>query len=250
MDIKENYIFKYTSFETGKKIINSQSLKFNNPDFFNDPFDCDIDLLEFDFSERSPEIDEDLRKVKQSIIDEAKDLSNRFDDIPQSEFERIYKNNQINKIKRSSICCFSKNHSKTTMWTHYAEDHKGVCLVFDLSHPVPFIDYEANRFTQGPVDYENYYPINYMKSKTEGIKRLFLTKSNDWNYEEEYRYILFDRKDFIKFYKNFLKGVIFGLKVTDNQINDFKKLCLENGLVNLSFSKFKKDRLKLELQNV
>lgn len=250
MDIKENYIFKYTSFDTGKLIIDSQTLKFNNPDFFNDPFDCDIDLLDFNFAERSPEIDNDLKKVKESIINESENLASEFERIPQKEFERIYKNGQINKINRSSICCFSKNYSKTTMWTHYAKNHEGVCLVFDLSHLDPFIDYEASRFTQGPVDYDNYYPVNYMKSKIEGIRKLFLTKSNDWKYEEEYRYILFDSLDFIKFHKDFLKGVIFGLRVTNEQINDYKRFCLENGLNHLSFAKFKKDSLNLKLQNI
>ena len=63
MDL-DRKIYKYCSYDVGELIVSGQVLKFSNPSSFNDPFDCDINLLEFNFDDCSQEILDDLEKLE------------------------------------------------------------------------------------------------------------------------------------------------------------------------------------------
>ena len=242
-------IYKYCSYDVGELIVSGLILKFSNPSSFNDPFDCDINLLNFDFRECNQEIIDDLEKIKKDVSKTfGKDMSIEIDSITKTKLEEIYRNSQINKIQTSSICCFSRIFNNTAMWSHYADNHKGICLVFDPYIQNPFTEFNSDRFTEGTVEYENYTPINYLKSKRNGIKQLFLTKSNDWKHEEEFRYIIFEDSGFFSFKKEFLKGIIFGLRVKDEDINRLMNICDKKGYTNLLFGKFTKNKLQLDLK--
>jgi hypothetical protein len=82
----QKIFYKYVDFKTGlNKIIKEQTLKFSNPEEFNDPFDCHECLLNIDLSLESikKEIDELLR------------------DHPREMSERI-KNEQLKKLENKS----------------------------------------------------------------------------------------------------------------------------------------------------
>ena len=50
--LNTDIVYKYVDFDTGlKKIIKENSLKFTNPADFNDPFDCNENLLKHDNNE-------------------------------------------------------------------------------------------------------------------------------------------------------------------------------------------------------
>ncbi len=242
-------IFKFTSLEIGESIVVGKLLKFNNPESFNDPFDCDIDLLEFNFNERSSEISDDLEKVKiileKKYGEKTESLINKISD---SEIIEFYKQSQLNKISKSSICCFSKTFKNTVMWSHYGDNHKGICLNFDLSIPEPFVDYPSERFSRGSVDYNHYSSVNYLKSKERGIKKLFYTKSKDWEYEKEFRFHILEEHGLFRFHHNFLKGIIFGIRVTEEEIERFKKVCAKHGFSNIYFKKLIKDKLNIKIE--
>ncbi|HHX70078.1 MAG TPA: DUF2971 domain-containing protein [Gallicola sp.] len=238
----DDKIYKYCSYDNGLLIVLGQLLKFRNPSFFNDPFDCDINLLEFDFDDCSQDILDDLELIRNSF---QTDMSNEINSIPKNKLEEIYRKSQIDKIEKSSICCFSTNLDNTTMWSHYADNHKGICLIFDPFINEPFLDVNSENVISGTVDYDNYTQINYLKSKREGIKKLFLTKSNHWKQEDEFRYIILRNYDYIQFKREFLKGVVFGSRVQEDDLSRFISICINNGHNNLDFGRFQKDKLVL-----
>ena len=86
------------------------------------------------------------------------------------------------------------------------------------------------------------------KSKEEGIKKLFLTKSSDWKHEEEFRYIVHKNDGLFKFKKSFFKGVIFGLRVKEEDMHQFINICDNQGYDELFFGKFTKNKLQLQLK--
>lgn len=251
MENTDTDIFKFTSLEIGELIIAGKLLKFNNPDFFNDPFDCDINLLDFDFNERSNEISEELEKVKSILEKEfGAKTENLINKISDDEINEIYRGSQLEKISKSAICCFSTNFKNTVMWSHYGDNHRGICLNFDLSIPEPFVDYPSMRFSKGEVDYDNYSTINYLKSKEEGIRKLFFTKSEDWKYEREYRFHILEEHGLFRFNQRFLKGVIFGIRVEKKGIERFKKECLKHGFSNIYFKRMTKEKLNKGIEQV
>lgn len=85
---------------------------------------------------------------------------------------------------RYGMLCFSRDWHNPVQWSHYAEQHKGLCLAFD-------------------VDEGYAKPINYVSSRLsltkeqvlsekgeltdELILPMLLTKYKDWAYEDEVR---------------------------------------------------------------
>lgn len=97
------------------------------------------------------------------------------------------------------VCCFSKNMNEILMWSHYADNHKGLCLEFE-------IDYNDDmRGKLFEIDYHN--DITYLEeikttssgyldlnSKTNG--KFIMSKFKTWSYEEELRtYIISENKN-------------------------------------------------------
>lgn len=122
---------------------------------------------------------------------------------------------------------FSDSWEVPTMWAHYADNHKGVCLGFDVpmfraddAKLVYKIDY-PRKLEQ--MDSRVLTDFNYNKGKIETAKR---TKSHHWQYEQEWRcwFSLDDEETKQKhndpetlFYADFddnlvLKEVIFGVR--------------------------------------
>ncbi len=249
MTKSDSDIYKFSSLEIGESIVAGKLLKFNNPEFFNDPFDCDINLLEFDFNDRSIEIDNDLKNVKTILEKEfGQETEVLMKQISESEIKEFYKQSQLKKISKTAICCFSTSFENTIMWSHYSDNHKGICLNFDLSIPEPFIDYPSERFGKGLVDYDDYSPINYLKSKKKALRKLLYTKSNDWKYENEYRFFIQEEHGLFRFDNEFLKGVIFGIRVLPDEIERFKKVCVNHGFSKIYFKKLIKDKLSIRIE--
>jgi hypothetical protein len=111
------------------------------------------------------------------------------------------------------------------MWAHYAEKHYGACLIFDNLVENKFENIPDSRLTTVPVNYKPFEEINYLENKVEGIRNLFGTKSIEWEYECEYRIVILEPEGIVKFNPRFLTGIIFGIKVSDEEIYNFIGTC-------------------------
>jgi hypothetical protein len=70
----------------------------------------------------------------------------------------------------------------TLMWSHYAENHNGVCLEFSVDDPVFGFAQEVTYLSSYPP----WAPHSLMSTEHPSV---LLTKSDDWRYEREYRII-------------------------------------------------------------
>lgn len=143
--------------------------------------------------------------------------------------------------------CLSARMSSPVMWGHYADQGKGVCLVFDI----PLRSIKVNRKQQLITD-DNYKVYrcqsredksfclhevvytderlmlnkvrDYLQSKTQRINnffKFFATKSTDWSYEKEFRVQVHENdlhaeKGFLftNILKEYLTGIILGHQCT------------------------------------
>lgn len=107
------------------------------------------------------------------------------------------------------IKCFSETNDNTLMWSHYADQHKGFCVEYDLSeleadadvinHIFP-IFYSTTRYLDTDIaemvrelkelnyDIENNNFPSY-SPYLEDMTALFLHKSKAWEYEKEWRIV-------------------------------------------------------------
>ena len=182
-----------------KKNIKGSKLYFNTPDSFNDPFD---NAPNYDIGTKSRNALLDLfeeethGKYDVDLLAEARN-------IPASAFNKIFKDTDFNKlnIAKRGITCFSKDDANILMWSHYANNHSGVCLGFDLDesdeHLDKFFDENKNQklFPNGkacrllPI---MYVPVTARPSidttdEQKSWEEILTFKSDLWKYEQEVR---------------------------------------------------------------
>ncbi|MDB5205502.1 MAG: hypothetical protein JWR72_577, partial [Flavisolibacter sp.] len=167
-------------------------------------------------------------------------------------WQKVYRGGQIEKIKSCRICCFSLRHDIVLMWSHYADKHNGVCLEFDNSLENRFVNLTKNDISEGEVGYEAHERINYIsEDRHYAIYKLFLSKSESWSHEKEYRMMLINNKPEIqKFNSRFLASIYFGVKVTENQIRSFTTGFNLSDFRHLKFYKGLKDNLAINFSPI
>ena len=162
----------------------------------------------------------DLRE-KRLKISEIMSLNDPFEflgvDLSNKETRKKMKELKQRFSKSIGIICFSENWNSPVQWAHYANNHQGICLGFDIPN---------SRLSK--VNYVN-ERLTLSNSMTEVEMRQFLsTKFSHWSYEKEYR--IFSKlkiKEDELYYEAFseeivLKQIIIGVKskITKNNIKD------------------------------
>ncbi|HTN19126.1 MAG TPA: DUF2971 domain-containing protein [Pelobium sp.] len=232
--LTDGLLYKYFCIDKKlKKSIRNNYLWFSDPlKDFNDPYDCNTEcgigcsegeIYEFIKKKSSNEklgLDEDW------IRNRAKRLfSNPI------ESQELAKEGDLQTIAQLGVCCFSKEDDILLLWSHYADKHKGVCLVFDVLN-------DKELFGKYPyqVEYPKEYPIyNYPcdEGTFNSYRFLVATKSKDWEYEKEVRLIRdSENKPFrgaVKFAKEALVAVKFGYKSELSEMTEVNKWLIESG---------------------
>jgi len=233
-DIKtaiNNYpLFKFTKYDCYAKenLIESQ-LFFKRPDEFDDPFEC-ITIPCAQNPESEKQLFEELR---------LKDTQKEFVDGSINDYISKIKNRrelfEFGKKKISetySVFCCSKSCANILLWSHYAKGKNGLCLVygFDRKYENKFYTVElenGKKVVLFDVIYSSELPeYDFSDFQGERNRKILYTKSIDWAYENECRFILKKDSGKQKINKNYLKGIIFG---PDFQEQDkVKQLIKEN----------------------
>ncbi|MDO3643845.1 DUF2971 domain-containing protein [Mucilaginibacter sp. L3T2-6] len=168
---------------------------------FNDPYDCYSRLLKYE-----PSREQLIEYARRTLLpgESLSEITSYMVNNPEIIVE-AYLKTADKVIGDMGICCFTTNCNNILMWSHYAHNHKGVCLVFN-----PYKD--INSFLVAKVRYLNEFrPINYFDDPTTNAMIMYTTKSKDWEYEEEYR--LVNASNGAVFYdKQALIEIIFGCK--------------------------------------
>ena len=134
-------VYKFRDSHWGLKAINECKLKITCVDSTNDPWE----LLPFDRSNR---------KINDWMNRSRADLNSKY-----------------------GLLCFSRFWHSPVLWAHYADDHKGLCLAFDVSDDLA-----------KPVDYlEKAKSIPFKAPDIEIAKTMMYAKYQHWSYEEEIR---------------------------------------------------------------
>lgn len=103
-----------------------------------------------------------------------------FSDIDtQSKLETF--KNQVNE--RYGVICFCENYHDPVLWSHYADSHRGVVLMFEIPDDMAIrIDYQPERFKL-----EVNAAIQRGSFTESDLNQLISTKFSSWGYEKEIR---------------------------------------------------------------
>ena len=129
------------------------------------------------------------------------------------QIENVFREAESYLRRSTFIACFSETVKSVTMWSHYANSHKGFVLEYDLRNRQIKCDNCENKFTCKDRIVHNLYPIIYDYKRYDGtyfvdcflgrhmglfsklsdvmfINKAALYKSPQWAYEKEWRLFL------------------------------------------------------------
>lgn len=200
-------LFKYLTPDR-VTVLQNELIRFTQPADFNDPFEMPI-FIERLAEKSLPSPDEMFTTLIRSEYAKNTDVSSKipfslylaFCESKRSEFlsklpdlERdimpILRAKLRDEFQRVCVLCVSETPSSLLMWAHYAEAHKGFVVEIDPSAPVfnqrksPEDDLRHLR----KVSYRPDRPI--MNLDEIDTTSLILTKSQEWEYEGEWRMLV------------------------------------------------------------
>lgn len=125
------------------------------------------------------------RRLKIARIMELNDpfefLGVRLDD---KSFRSAMNETKKDLSKSKGLVCFSKNWRNPVQWSHYAEDHRGICLGFDIPRNLVV----KVKYVNARLKHDGVINLSMME-------RILTTKFRHWQYEKEYRLFIGLDKD-------------------------------------------------------
>jgi Protein of unknown function (DUF2971) len=220
-----SHFYKYSTLSTAMKILNSHSFQWSSPLKFNDPFDCQTPLTgEIDEDEFAHELCEAFIKVVYTdtpldtkfdvgLFQDLNNLRANRDDIDKKKLiQRITKsslisanllkssrdkfNDEIVKIaSHASIFCVSEIIDNIVMWSHYADQHRGVAFRLGCIDELDNLLLKAKKiqyvdtFPKFPTtkEYANHLTGLKTVDQLAIAKNIPFIKHKDWKYEKEWR---------------------------------------------------------------
>lgn len=193
-------------------------LWFSSVDDLNDPFEGSIKLKEVE-QDSTMEISLTFNiSVNGDAPKEAKKIFEIPNLIHQSNdyYKRVFQS----MLTHTKVCCFSKSKTAKLMWSHYADNHRGMVMEYDIS-----FDINLFRFALPVIYHEKLPEINFMAQQNKSIESVLKNKSQDWNYEQEVRLINDNpagTPNKIRINLESLRSVIFGYRTSKEDIEKVK----------------------------
>lgn len=211
-------------------LILNNRVYYSCPLWFNDPFDCK--LYGIKFSEESIErfmrerIKLQMQRVEMAMPSgmrkpSAQQKTALLDEIIQQNRRKTIEDcaQVIQELHEQveneiGVLCLSSDPLNILMYSHYADNHQGICLEFTLERD--------NIFKPEDVRYVKDFPSLELGlddgNNYELAVALVSTKSIDWAYEKEYRSLRAGGAGLVEIPDNYLSGIIFGCAAKDETV--------------------------------
>lgn len=234
------YLYKYRDASAlTESIFSSKEMWFSSPTKFNDPFDCNL-------SEVDQHSAGDLETYYENMI-----LGKPDEEVLRSigpdlkKLEEIVEKAKLVVLSRTGVLCLSRAFNNILMWSHYANNHKGLVIEFDLKADPEFFLSPIN------ISYTTeYQPTDFAANPHGSITSTISTKSSLWQYEGEVRIYKNGGVGLTAFHPNCIKRVLFGCKAEPDFIDKIVTLCKSDDLKHVKFSSMKMVRNKFALELV
>ncbi|WP_323923514.1 DUF2971 domain-containing protein [Aeromonas caviae] len=227
--MKKEIFYKYRAMNTN--LIESlcwDKIFYASPATFNDPLDCKMFSIENDSSIeqlrkiyawlkfprtlknaeqniRGKDVKEKIKPLleemaKSIVIDDLNRMSYNSTDpeyacTPEDAETRILTSNILSELSEHysrGVSCFSKDGKNMLMWSHYGDEHKGICIGYSKNRkPIPDIK-PVIYGKHGVIKTSSLYNAFVKNDKDEQTiieNEILLKKSRTWQYEKEYRLI-------------------------------------------------------------
>jgi len=249
------YLYHYTSLETAVEYILPKMEMRLSPIFLvNDPIEytTNVDMVFITSYKDYANTDLDMYNNIENELIEFKNKKVKVLCFSQDNYLKL------RALDNSTNLNLGRGYGKPRMWSQYANQHRGVCLVFDKEILLEECQdtYKSNIIFDS-IKYQDEYELENdpfsvsYDSSTESIQEfvrnhldknkqnLFYMKKEDWKDENEFRIALIDNDTEFKYLscKNSLVGIVLGDKFPMAYLECFKPyINVEIGKINWSIS--------------
>jgi len=213
-------LYKYVGIDGLIDILEKGRLKWSAPKTFNDPFDLQINLLNYDLGEFRRITEEKISEIifgAENPSDNTKQiyltlrrkrindpnttteyLKNEIQGISDELLNRERKsregaNSNFLGLEKARVVCLSEIHDDLLMWGHYTKEHRGGVLRFKSGNDLMIGDVEIRKIGYSEERPDNNFFLDFVDyllkidvSRFDMAKHLW-TKSIHWKYEFEWR---------------------------------------------------------------
>jgi len=203
---------------------------------FNDPFDLGAQILFRGTAEQKRKRFKELLAERSGLPwKQRREQLAKFMARPEAEWGKALIEIFQKNARDIGIFSFAGNPRSILMWSHYSENHEGICLQYDVAKDVRALSAALT------VDYLDDYPlIDWVK---EGLgtqlEKVMLRKYPGWSYEHEHRIVhVTGARTYYPVVPSALVGVIYGTRARKDVIDTMQTLYAERlaiGLPPLTF---------------
>lgn len=240
--------------------LENELLRITQPADLNDPFEFlpaiptieDFKLVfEKVYKERVTQIEKfkvdkkQKSELKNTQLREYKTQIRKLNNNEEGNVKSFFLDRAVNNLNSHlGILSLTRRWDSTLMWAHYTNSHKGLCIGFDSQNPF-FSD-----FRQIADKEKIFMPVTYRDDRIKvpidkGVSidfQVVLSKSKDWEYEEEERLIvmlhlacqIIPNKPYdICLYKiphNLIKEIVIGVNFPNDKFELVSSFCLNNNI--------------------
>lgn len=158
---------------------------------------------------------------------DPRDITTWLENLTQEQantFAKDQTDEMRQQLQKYRICSFSSRSDNPVIWSHYADYHRGFCLIFSAD----------NEFFGSAikVEYQDKYPT--LDVTDDDLTNSFLVKFSDWSYEKEFRLVSAEpnfqdalpvKNKKWEFSPDMLIGVIYGYRMIDTDRRLLESLC-------------------------
>lgn len=218
------HLYKYISCKSKldhiKCLLIDSDFFLNSCSKFNDPFDTTAEIVN----------NGGIKQLRKRFIEIVKNrLSSSDRKTIEIEASKMMANHMANpgqidqiftkNVQETGIFSLTENPKNILMWSHYASDHKGLVLQFDISKDPESLLYALK------MHYSREYPkYDFSSDLKAQFENIILRKAEDWAYEKEWRILrIGGANTYQPFKPETITGLIFGCRVNP----EFKKAIME-----------------------
>jgi hypothetical protein len=224
IESQSKLIYKFASVNVFnlRNIILSE-LYFSSPEKLNDQFEGIIKISNPDFTPSKLSLNDYIQS------NQLEWLYNE-NEVKRNGFSKFFLNSWRYSLRnRFGISCFSKTMFEPLMWSHYADNYKGFCLVFDKEELFEGLKELGYSTEFHEIDYKNIPTVSLFeeddKFKFKSDHNLFKYKSSNWSYEKEVRIVMslpwyheFPNTT-LNIYHSSLRSIIYGANMDEKDID-------------------------------
>jgi len=199
-------LYKYRRFDVRTlRSLTEAEIHYAQPRTFNDPMDCDP-TIEVDVSRETLEklyyrllLRHETKDEASKAVGYLRYMSTEYGDFRTDRDVEAYlirmlagriKDELDDEFGKTGVLSLSATWSSALMWSHYADEHRGICIEYDTrdqGHPrLAAVHYRAPRAIK-TSDLVRWKVRDDEAAKGRVLETYFYAKSGEWRYEKEWR---------------------------------------------------------------